>query len=252
MHFNNLVQQAASVGFGAYQNVSFKAMVSLTQAMAVDRATSTYARYPTLRWLVVGFLAIYLLMVLYNSGDHQSDIYTSPEGLRMTVSSPFSPLFMRIHYWGGVLLVPLVVLQKHLTLRMSNKIKSLQKVHKFLGYIVTALVCFMAFGGYSLRKHSTFAGFEFAMILFVAPWVAFLLIVPTSAYFRWGLVHVVSGDALFKACVAVPFARCLGVVLQRYLPLSDGYYIGIASSALLIGIWAVVDLILLLRHPKLK
>ena len=171
----------------------------------------------------------------------------------MTVNGSFPQVFMRVHYWAGVLLIPFAVIQKHVSLAMGKVKRSsrtLRFAHKWLGYTIVLMVCFMAGGGFSLRQYSTFDGFQIAMVLFVAPWVLFALLVPISGYCNWGLTHVISGDALFKACVAVPLARSLGVLLQTCsaLSLSNGYYAGILMSTVVIGVWATYDVILLVNQ----
>lgn len=229
------------------------AMVSLRVACSAEQAVGTYGRFPILRWGVLVFLTIYLWVILASPSSQREDTYSSPEGLRMTVNGSFPQVFMRVHYWAGVLLIPFAVIQKHVSLAMGKVKRSsrtLRFAHKWLGYTIVLMVCFMAGGGFSLRQYSTFDGFQIAMVLFVAPWVLFALLVPISGYCNWGLTHVISGDALFKACVAVPLARSLGVLLQTCsaLSLSNGYYAGILMSTVVIGVWATYDVILLVNQ----
>ena len=52
------------------------------------------------------------------------------------------------------------------------------------------------------------------------------------------------GNMLMKACVAVPLARVLGSYLQKteLFEKIDGYYIGIISATILVGLWQVYEL----------
>jgi hypothetical protein len=125
-----------------------------------------------------------------------------------------------------------------------------RKLHVVCGYATLGGIGYMAYAGFSLRAYSTFSGFSTAMLFFVAPWVAFLVLVPLSVWKNWHVVHAVAGNCVFKAAVAVPLARVIGAGLQRLNALGDlgaEYYAGIAASAVIIGAWAVKDLVTTLR-----
>ena len=139
----------------------------------------------------------------------------------------------------------------------------LHTIHPALGYTVVFLLVGMAAGGWFLRPHSSFEHFRPMMLLFLAPWLILGPGVVWSARTHCSRLHSVMGNCIFKACIAVPLARVLGAALQRfYAPdptapsaqlraaLSYGYYHGIAASALLIGAWAIADLLDLLHRTQ--
>jgi hypothetical protein len=186
--------------------------------------------------------------------------YASPEGLQMSLNEEFPSWFLQVHRWAGVVLVPLVVVQKHLVPSMAvwprgseQRKKSsvrwspevVRKFHVMIGYAAIGAIGYMAFCGFVLRTSSTFAGFQWAMLLFVAPWVAFLAAIPFTVWKEYRVAHAVVGSAVFKACVAVPLARTLGVVLQQWSGSSSSmardYYLGIGIAAVAVGAWAIRD-----------
>jgi hypothetical protein len=176
----------------------------------------------------------------------------------MALRESFPSKFLLIHKLAGLALIPMCVAQKHLVPLMLPDKKTgrlvdaemARKLHVVLGYMTIVGIGYMAYAGFSLRVYSSFTGFETAMLFFVAPWIIFLLVVPLSAWKNWHVVHSVAGNCVFKAAIAVPLARVIGAGLQRFNVLGDlgaEYYAGIASSALIIGAWAVVDLLTTLR-----
>ena len=209
-----------------------------------------------LRIAVLAFLAAYWTKVaLSSSGTTQEDllVYESPEGLKMTLTESFPSLFLMIHKYAGLLLLPLCVVQKWLVPLMCVDKKSgrpfdaetARKLHVVVGYATLGGIGYMAYAGFSLRAYSTFSGFNTAMLFFVAPWVVFLVLVPLSVWKRWYVVHSIVGNCVFKAAVAVPLARVIGASLQRINAFGDlgaAYYTGIAASAVIIGAWSLWDL----------
>ena len=177
----------------------------------------------------------------------------------MTLSSLFPRRLLTVHKVAGVLLLPLVFLQKHMVPAMRYRSGSCdrrnrwlhpevaRRIHVVVGYSIVAAIGYMAFAGFSLRKHSTFSHFSLAMVGFVAPWVLFLILIPLTVWKKWAIAHSIVGNVVFKACVAVPLARALGCAFQsRYIaPLFDSmgsaYYAGIGCSAVVVGAWALYD-----------
>ena len=203
--------------------------------------------------------------------------YFSPEGLRMTLSAAFPTDWLNIHYYCAVLLVPAALLQKHFIRKMDpsgakNKEEQTfyrKNVHPNLGHATVMLMVGMALGGYKIRDVSTFPNFLTAMIYFVAPWAVFIVGIIFTAYYKWTKLHAILGNCVVKSCVAVPLARMLSTALQtqyvanlttarhtegyaaaEHQALSDGYYQGILSAAVIIAVWVVVDLIGFLRRLK--
>lgn len=186
-------------------------------------------------------------------------LYESPEGLQMTLHDEFPSWFLQVHRWAGVVLVPLVVLQKHLVPSMAIwprgseerkasrsrwSSEAVRKSHVIIGYVALGAMGYMAVCGFFLRATSTFGGFQWAMVMFVAPWVVFLGALPYTVWREYRVAHAVIGSAVFKACVAVPLARTLGVVLQHFgteATLARDYYLGIAAAAAAVGVWAIRD-----------
>lgn len=228
-----------------------------------------------LQYGVQTFLGCYLAVACLRANEYRrSDggelLYASPEGLQMSLHGEFPSWFLEVHRWSGLVLVPLVVLQKHLVTRMGTPPQSQQnsdgtarwssesarKLHVVIGYTALGAMGYMAVCGFLLRSSSTFVGFQWAMVLFVAPWVVFLGALPYTVWKKYRVAHAVIGSAVFKACVAVPFARSLGVALQRFTgtpsTMARDYYVGIGAAAVLVGGWAVRDAWAMLRATSLR
>lgn len=218
------------------------------------------------RLFVVGYVAVAALRSHGTAAVESSMapgthgiLYTSPEGLSMTVHHPFPAWYLSVHRWAGLLLVPLCFAQKHtvphMVSRRSASGEAARRAHAVLGYLTLGSMGYMAVYGFRLRSASTFQGFGTAMIGFVAPWLLFLAVAPLTAWKKWRVAHAAVGSAIFKACVAVPLARTLGVVFQllsRSAPekLARDYYAGIATSAVVVGIWAICDTNRFLKYLK--
>mmetsp|Transcript_5741 Transcript_5741/g.8840 ORF Transcript_5741/g.8840 Transcript_5741/m.8840 type:complete len:103 (+) Transcript_5741:162-470(+) len=60
------------------------------------------------------------------------------------------------------------------------------------------------------------------------------------------IYHRMAGNILVKSCIAVPSSRILGAILQRFcaqfLSHSQGYYLGILSCTIIVGIWEIKEL----------
>lgn len=235
--------------------------------------TDSYARSGRwaagLRTAVQTFVVGYLAVAAWNSksyagGGSSSLLYESPEGLQMQLREEFPLWFLSVHRWAGIVLVPLVFLQKHTVPLMAPSQKGrkpflerelARRLHVVFGYTSLAAMGYMAYCGFALRKFSLVSGFDWAMILFVAPWALFIGAVPFTVWKDYRTLHAVIGAAVFKACIAVPLARTLGVVLQRWnrndpATIGRDYYLGIAAAAAVIGAWQVADTIGLLRWLK--
>lgn len=219
-----------------------------------------------LQYGIPTFLCGYLAVACLRSNVYETSrgaegslLYASPEGLQMTLHEEFPSWFLQVHRWAGVVLVPLVVLQKHLVPSMAvwprgsdqrNRLsrwspEAVRKSHVVIGYASLGAIGYMAFCGFFLRSSSTFEGFQWAMVLFVAPWIVFLAAVPLTVWKDYRVAHAVIGSAVFKACVAVPLARTLGVVLQQWssspATMARDYYLGIGIAAVAVGAWAIRD-----------
>lgn len=254
------------------------------QDVLVAESRDVYHR-SALRVLIPTGLMCYVGYVLWWgwSNEHGASHldYTSPEGLRVPLRSPFSQLLLRLHFWSAVAMIPLVIIQKHLTPAMAFRTQQAggalddaasnthnararwlrDAIHPALGGTILMCMILMAAAGFFLRGSPAFAGFSPTMILFVAPWVIFIPGLALSpGLLDMKRLHAVLGNCVFKACVAVPLARVFGVALQRILlaqearatdpdvsVLGRGYYLGIAASAVVIGVWAAADLTAFLR-----
>ena len=206
--------------------------------------------------------------------------YMSPEWLRVPLLRRFDPTWLTLHYAAGIVLVACAMTQKALLPLMCRGThrKTSRWLHaRVFGPLTVIAVVAMATGGFMMRHDPDVPHFTTAMVAFVAPWVAFLAVVwPSASLGAWRL-HAIAGEALVKACIAVPLARVLGAGLQRLdrsavetvfevawpmqwvagrffnfetsavdaLAFDDvsGYYTGIAMSALVTATWAVADII---------
>jgi hypothetical protein len=144
---------------------------------------------------------------------------------------------------------------------------------KVVGPFILLAMCAMSFAGFSLRSFSTFSNFGVAMIAFVAPWPLLAASVLFSAACGYARAHIILGNSIYYACLAVCLARSLGVLLQRLTPdhlaalsersivrrvvtpwtglgLEAGYYWGIMIAACVGTAVALVDAALFLRRAQ--
>jgi hypothetical protein len=244
------------------------------EAVLRAAAGASYFSDGITKYLVLGFLAVYSVVIvtrrsetLAASAETNGVVeYTSPEWLRLPLVTPFDPASLCLHYVCGIALVLSCGIQKHLLPAMAKG--KHQSTARFLhrcvfGPIAVLAMIGMAVGGFQMRQDPALPLFSSAMVGFVLPWIVFILVVGPSAYAGAWTVHAVAGEAMFKACVAVPLARVLGAALQRlhvdtlppavvailgetgaaHLEFTDvsGYYTGIGLSAAFTAVWALSD-----------
>jgi hypothetical protein len=274
---------------------------SVLQAAADDSVLRRDARGTIMRSALALFIGCYLAVVLWrpnsttpagspalaeeaNATLASAFAYVSPEALRMSLRGRFPVAVLNLHALAGVVLLAAAFLQKASVRFMLAEKQAGRRgwwhwAHgNLLGPLALLAMAAMVGAGYTLRHSSSFPRFNEAMVLFAAPWVAFLLSIWTTAWLQWRRTHAVLGDAAVKACVAVPLARVLGAALQRLdvdvcesvrrdvvshvsLPGAadlaalctgftdaSGYYYGIAASAAVVGLWAITDTVGFLRR----
>jgi hypothetical protein len=226
-------------------------------ARAVIEAASRDSFSIAFRYPIVLFLCAYLLTVMLNTSRNSVQDgtlqYESPEFLRMQLRHAFPQFELHAHGIAGVALVIAAVTQKLLVPRMLKSSRARWLHGKVLGPFILACIAIMVTAGFSLRSASQFTSFETAMIWFGAPWVTLFFLTGISAKLRMWRLHAVCGDAVVKACVAVPLARLTGAVLQRwqaFMTDEQGYYYGIALASVVVGIWAVADAYTLLDRVR--
>lgn len=178
--------------------------------------------------------------------------YVSPEGVRMVLTEALPRWRLLLHSVSGVLMIVASLAQKHSSYYMLQNMRDkafpplpgqkkssassflrsrIRVIHtNFIGPCTLGFMAVMALGGFMMRSWSTLSNFDTMMWLFVAPWpllggtiyFSAKIASNTSGNGAWATaaarVHVIVGNALVWACVAVAFARLVGASLQRFTP----------------------------------
>ena len=172
----------------------------------------------------------------------------------MDLSSPFPLWLLRMHRYGAVALVVLVLLQKEVVRAMAAAFPglaarrrlgygALAALHRRAGYAALVALAVMDGAGFVAGSaHSAFPGFRTFSYFFAAPFALWLLCIWLTAATGWLRAHAFLSNMLLKGCIATPLSRLGGAALQRLgWPTAAGYYVGIFGVACAIGLWQAAD-----------
>ena len=156
---------------------------------------------------------------------------------------------LKIHGIGGIFVIIQTFYLKYSAHFMlddyPNNYKTNKKLHKYVGFINLIVVLCMDFGGFFMGSFSKLNNFDKFVYFFASPFIFWTITLYIFAKKKKYLfIHILMGNMLMKACVAVPLARVLGSYLQKteLFEKIDGYYIGIISATILVGLWQVYEL----------
>ncbi len=171
-------------------------------------------------------------------------------GAEMPLHAEFSPLLLKTHGLGAVLLFALALVQKELVGTVGphptphDRAVFLRR-HRRIGYATLALAAVMDTAGLLMAPASAMPYFDVFIYVFFMPWVIIGVGVYWTARARALAAHRAFGNLLFKACLSVPLARVLSPALSSLgWPDTSAYYGGIGVAAAAIGAWAAADLLL--------
>lgn len=225
-----------------------------------DDALDIYHR--RFKYITLPCLSLYIVHALRHSGQQiagsnaTSFVSSSGDsGLKMTLSSPIPYWMLVAHGRGSLLLCALVLMQKEVVRWMARSggasVLSYARVHRAIGYTTLMTLVIFIYSGYSMCAHSTFEDFDIFAILFVMPFVVWLVGIWLTARAHMWKAHAFLANMLLKGCIATPLSRVGGAFLQRHgWPLSSGYYQGIFGVAAVVGVWQLSDLVAFVRHAN--
>lgn len=182
----------------------------------------------------------------FSSASHEGAVSVSRDaGLRMTLVSPFPPLLLFFHSFGGALLLLSALVQKWLVVRMSKGELWAARWHRWNGYCCLLLMLIMASCGFLLGPSSSWPHFNVFSVGFAAPWFLWAIAIFIGARFRQLRFHRLMGNQMLKGCITVPLARLAGAVVQRVHPGMGedlGYYTGIGAVVMVVAVWEMAEL----------
>jgi hypothetical protein len=238
--------------------------MSLVSSVRRDRidAWNRFARL-----ILLPLLAIYALVALVQTHrtemivdtvdrqDGNGPVYTAmsrDSGLRMSLRAPFPDWLLSMHTHAVIALLCGVFAQKHLIRVAADSFSRAEGrqallVHSYLGYAVVVLIMAMDIAGFMMAPCSALDSFNVFIYAFAAPWPLIVGVLVFAARTRRHELHALAGNALVKACFAVPLSRLLGAALQRVvasslLSESAAYYTGIACATALVSAWQIADI----------
>ena len=114
--------------------------------------------------------------------------------------------------------------------------------HKFFGKICIISVFIMDICGLFVGKFSAWDNFQTFNLYFFLPWIFMIVGIYGTARTSTMHFHRFFGNMLLKGCIATPFARIAGSMMQRMgFKNSTGYYVGIGTVTAIISCWQLID-----------
>ena len=121
--------------------------------------------------------------------------------------------------------------------------------HKFFGKLCVASVFIMDICGLFVGKFSAWKNFQTFNLYFFLPWIFMIIGIYGTARSSTMHLHRFFGNMLLKGCIATPFARIAGSMMQRLgFKNSTGYYVGIGTVTAIISCWQLIDTYYLFQH----
>eukprot|EP01124_Arcella_intermedia_P031128 TRINITY_DN6951_c0_g1_i1.p1 TRINITY_DN6951_c0_g1~~TRINITY_DN6951_c0_g1_i1.p1 ORF type:complete len:235 (+),score=56.80 TRINITY_DN6951_c0_g1_i1:71-775(+) len=212
-----------------------------------EDSVDLYHRYA--KWTCVPAILVYIIRSLISSHqleenpNHKITSTSRDSGLRMELNEPFPAYLLNLHYISAILLFLIIILQKETVKKMSQNYSQWNKTHKRLGNLCLTLAFCMDVGGYFMGFYSSMTHFTFFNFFFALPWVLWIVSIYISAKTKSYQLHQLSSNMLLKGCLAVPFSRLGGALLQRCgWEEAEGYYQGIGAVSVLIAVWQCYEL----------
>jgi hypothetical protein len=170
-------------------------------------------------------------------------------GMRFDLLNSLPAVPLAVHTIAAGLLLAQAYFQKYSAMYMLPDTciytSTVVKAHRVNGYLTLASMSAMAIGGFELGRHGRFPGLRLFNFAFAVPWVVMIQQLYVSIKSRDWLYHQLVGNMIVRSCLAVPLARVFSARIQQSDQVSNaiGYYLGIGTASIIIGVWQGFDLL---------
>lgn len=166
-------------------------------------------------------------------------------GVVLPLAAEIPPCSLNLHFFSATALLALVQLQKFSAVAMyhgsGSQVDGIAKKHVQSGYVTAAMMIGMGVSGIVAGK--TIQGknaFAFN-VLFGVPWLFWGIELVRSARSKSWMYHAYLGNMALKGTIAVPLARVLIALCQKWMVPLSGYYFGICLASIIVGMWELND-----------